>query len=52
MIFCAYNAIFLVISQMKAIVVKDAGLVLDFFVSSMALSCDVAMLRMREVMFV
>ena len=34
MIFCAHNAIFLVISPMKAIVVKDVGLVLDFFVSS------------------
>ena len=29
----AFCAIFLVISQMKAIVVKDVGLVLDFFVS-------------------
>lgn len=30
----ARNAIFLVISPMNAMVVKDVGLVLDFFVSS------------------
>lgn len=30
----AHNAMFLVISPMNAMVVKDVGLVLDFFVSS------------------
>ena len=34
MTLCAHNAIFLVISLMEAIVVKDISLVLNFFVSS------------------